>query len=62
MTKIRRQVFFPAIVMHIWLQSTTLGVISDYVRTIFVPQSSFCVFYILEIKGFKILRETLDLM
>lgn len=62
MTKIRRQVFFAAVMLHTWLHSATVGVSSDRVRTIFVPQSSFYVFYIPEIKGFKILRETLDLM
>lgn len=62
MTKIRKQVFFPAIVFYTLLHITTFGVISDHVRTVFVPQSPFYVFYILEIKGFKILRQTLDLM
>lgn len=62
MIKIGRRVFFPAIVLRTLLHTATFGVISDHVRTGFVPQSPFYVFYILEIKGFKILRQTLNLM
>lgn len=62
MIKIKREVFFPAIVLYTLLRTATFGVISDHIRTIFVPQSSFYIFYILEIKGFKILRQTLDVM
>lgn len=60
--KRKRQIFFSPVLLYTLLHTTTFGGISIHVRTVFVPQSSFYVFYKLQTKGFKIMRQTLDWM